>query len=380
MTNLHASPLPSVSFFAGLVQGGAEKQAVETAKLLHRKGHRVVFYNYNLQKAFYHPEQDIIVVDIKNYQSPFPEAVDKVLSIFRLARIIRRAQPDYLVSYSTLLNVLNGLIGLINVTNRKTRHIGSERNSVLRYTQGHLWRVLCRVFYHGLAALYTNNTPAVEQLQTIIGLEPERTFLIPNILDTGFFQRQTDLHPADRSVFSILVPARVCEQKNQAILIPVATLLKKRGHAIQFILAGSPEPAYAAHLKQQIAAEHLEDCFAWIGQQENIRQLYSTCDLVLLPSKFEGFSNSFIEAMACEAIVMGSDIPSFTDVIKDGVNGFIIDISQPEAIAVKIQAVIRLDPPSEQNVRQQARAAVLGYGPEGYYQRFMQMLEQVGAR
>ncbi len=167
-----------------------------------------------------------------------------------------------------MLNVLNGLIGLINVTNRKTRHIGSERNSVLRYTQGHLWRVLCRVFYHGLAALYTNNTPAVEQLQTIIGLEPERTFLIPNILDTGFFQRQTDLHPADRSVFSILVPARVCEQKNQAILIPVATLLKKRGHAIQFILAGSPEPAYAAQLKQQIASEHLEDCFAWMASRK----------------------------------------------------------------------------------------------------------------
>jgi len=380
MTNLHASPLPSVSFFAGLVQGGAEKQAVETAKLLHRKGHRVVFYNYNLQKAFYHPEQDIVVVDIKNYQSPFPEGVDKVLSIFRLARIIRRAQPDYLVSYSTLLNVLNGLIGLINVTNRKTRHIGSERNSVLRYTQGHLWRVLCRVFYHGLAALYTNNTPAVEQLQTIIGLEPERTFLIPNLLDTGFFQRQTDLHPADRSFFSILVPARVCEQKNQTILIPVAALLKNRGYAIQFILAGNPEPAYAAQLKQQIAAEHLEDCFAWIGQQENIRELYSTCDLVLLPSKFEGFSNSFIEAMACEAIVMGSDIPSFTDVIKDGINGFIIDISQPEAIADKIQAVIRLDQQNQQSVRQQARSTVLCYGPEGYYQRFMQMLEQVSAQ
>ena len=38
--------LPSVSFFAGLVQGGAEKQAVETAKLLHVKGHEVVFYCY----------------------------------------------------------------------------------------------------------------------------------------------------------------------------------------------------------------------------------------------------------------------------------------------------------------------------------------------
>ena len=55
-------------------------------------------------------------------------------------------------------------------------------------------------------------------------------------------------------------------------------------------------------------------------------------------------------------------------------------ISKMQAIADKIQAVIQLDPQSEQNVRQQARAAVLDYGPEGYYQRFMQMLEQVGAR
>ena len=66
--------------------------------------------------------------------------------------------------------------------------------------------------------------------------------------------------------------------------------------------------------------------------------------------------------------------------IEDGVNGFIIDISQPEAIADKIQTIIQLDPQSQQNLRLQARATVLGYGPDGYYQNFMQMLEQAGAR
>lgn len=378
MTHVETVTLPSVSFFAGLVQGGAEKQAVETAKLLHQKGHRVVFYNYNLQKAFYHPEQEIEVVDIKNYVSPFPEPVDKVLSIFRLARIIRHEQPDFLVSYSTLLNVLNGLISLLNISNRKTRHIGSERNSVLRYTQGYLWRVLCRIFYHGLAALYANNSPAVEQLQNLIGIEQERTFLIPNILDTDYFQAQAETKPANDTVFSILVPARVCEQKNQAILIPVAAKLLKTGYRIRFVLAGNPEQAYTSKLKQQIVAAYLEDSFAWIGQQENIRYLYSTSDLVLLPSKFEGFSNSFIEAMACEAIVMGSNIPSFTDVIQDGVNGFIIDISQPDSIASKIEFVMHLDAGVLRDIRHQARSTVLEYGPEGYYQRFMKMLEEVG--
>ncbi len=104
--------LPSISFFAGLVQGGAEMQAVESAKLLHEKGHDVVFYCYNLKAAFYHPENEIRVVDLKRDQTKWPESLDKIFSIFRLARHIRREQPDYLISFTTLLNILNGFVGL----------------------------------------------------------------------------------------------------------------------------------------------------------------------------------------------------------------------------------------------------------------------------
>jgi len=371
---------PRVSFFSGLVQGGAEKQAVETARLLHRNGHAVVFYTYDLTKAFYHPEPEIEVVDIKNHMSLFPERVDKVLSVFRLAQIIRREQPDFLVSYSTLLNVLNGLIRLLNLTNRNTRHIGSERNSVLRYTKSRLWRVICRIFYHGLAALYANNAAAVDQLQDLLGLDPERTYLIPNLLDTDYFQYQPEINTGDPKIFTILVPARICEQKNQAVLIPVARALKNSGLKVMFILAGQPDLVYATQLKQQIASNHVEECFAFIGQQENIRQLYCSSDMVFLPSKFEGLSNSLIEAMACESLVMVSRIPSFTAVVEDGVNGFVIDPDQPQTIAHKIQAVRQLDAQTQLNLRQQARTSVLEYGPESYYQRFNQMLNQVGAR
>ena len=77
---------------------------------------------------------------------------------------------------------------------------------------------------------------------------------------------------------------------------------------------------------------------------------------------------------------MGSSIPSFTTMIQDGINGYIIEIDQPEAIASKIKGVMQLDTDTRDDLRQKARATVLEYGPEGYYRRFMQMLDQLETR
>ena len=372
--------LPRISFFAGLVQGGAEKQAVETAKLLHAKGHDVTFYCYNLKKAFYHPEDIIRVVDLKDYRTIWPETLDKVFCIFRLARIIRRDQPDFLISYTTLLNVLNGLIGLLNRGNKKTHFIGSERNSVLRYSNSALWKWICYVFYHGLDGLYANNTPAVEQLRRIVGFDAARSFLLPNLLDTEAFQRDPDAVPFNPACFTILIPARVCDQKNQTILVPVAGRIRDSGFKVQFILAGNPEAAYAAALQLAITDQHLDDYFVWLGQHQQMRALYNRCDLTYLPSKYEGFSNSIIEAMACETLVMGSAIPAFAAVIRDDDNGFIADLSDPVRIAEKIQAIIQLPAERKTEIRQQARASVLSYGREGYYRNILAILNEVGNR
>lgn len=369
-----------ISFFAGLVQGGAEKQAVETAKLLHARGHDVTFYCYNLKKAFYHPEDIIRVFDLKHYDSIWPETLDKVFSIFRLARIIQREQPDFLITYTTLLNVLNGLIGLLNRQNRRTRFIGSERNSVLRYSKSLIWTWICRVFYHGLDGLYTNNSPALEQLRRIVGFAKNRSFLLPNLLDTDEFVPDPAATPLDPDHFTILIPARICDQKNQHILVPVAKLLSEQKIDVRFVLAGNPEEAYTQILKNQITANHLDSTFVFLGQHQHMRELYNRCDLTYLPSKFEGFSNSILEAMACEVLVMGSNIPAFTDVIQDAQTGFITDLNDPKQIAVKIQAIIGLSTTEKQTIRQQARASVLSYGREGYYQNLTRILDEVAQR
>jgi glycosyltransferase involved in cell wall biosynthesis len=376
-----------ISYLTGLGQGGAEKQVLETARLLTAKGHLVNLHVYNRDKAFYTVESDISVVDIRLNLRWLPEPLNKALCVFKLAWLIHRDRPDFFISYITLLNVLTGFAGLLNAFNPVTVFIGSERNSVLRYTRRTIWRPICRIFYHGLDGLFSNSREALNQLESILHINRKRIAYLPNLLNTDYFAPEYESYAGaqdgckdrftDHKPATILVPSRITEQKNQNILLDVAELLAKRSIAVHFILAGNNEGDYADDLRRQIEFRQLGDSVEMAGQIADIRAAYRAADLVLLPSLFEGLSNSLIEAMACESLVLVSQIPTFLELIREGENGFLFDPTNPISIADTIQAVLELDQPSRMKIAQQARLSVLQFGPEAYYQNLMGILEQM---
>jgi glycosyltransferase involved in cell wall biosynthesis len=58
--------------------------------------------------------------------------------------------------------------------------------------------------------------------------------------------------------------------------------------------------------------------------------------LILLPSLFENLSLAGLEAMALEKPVIGTYATAFEEIIEDGVNGFLVQPSDPQALAAKI--------------------------------------------
>jgi len=67
---------------------------------------------------------------------------------------------------------------------------------------------------------------------------------------------------------------------------------------------------------------------------------------------------SLLEAMACEAVVVGSATPPVEEVIRAGHNGLLVDFFSPTALAEQVAAVLS-DPASHRPLGQQARRTVV---------------------
>lgn len=77
---------------------------------------------------------------------------------------------------------------------------------------------------------------------------------------------------------------------------------------------------------------------SWVSQEE-LLQLYDTHGIMLCPSLFEGFGKVFLEAMARGVCVIGTPTGGMRDILRHGVNGYLVGFNDPEGIARIVQEI-----------------------------------------
>lgn len=75
------------------------------------------------------------------------------------------------------------------------------------------------------------------------------------------------------------------------------------------------------------------DAVRFLGKQDAVEELLAISDLFLIPSENESFGLAALEAMACEVPVISSNIGGLPEVIQHGVNGFLEDVGDVQAMA-----------------------------------------------
>jgi glycosyltransferase involved in cell wall biosynthesis len=140
----------------------------------------------------------------------------------------------------------------------------------------------------------------------------------------------------------VLSALRLSVEKNAAMIIKIADLVKKFDKNVYFIIAGDgPEQKM---LQDLICAKGLEDQVKMVGYQPDIHELLSISDIFILPTLRELHSISMIEAMSMKVPVLVSQGAGCNDeFINHGEDGFVLDPFNPEEWADVIVRLLKDD-------------------------------------
>lgn len=133
------------------------------------------------------------------------------------------------------------------------------------------------------------------------------------------------------------VVGRLVKEKGYLDLFEAAKIVLKKHPNTLFLAIGPHEPAKKDRFDAGIVKSYgIENNIMFLGQQNNIDQLYALMDMFVLPSHREGFPRSVIEAMAMQKPIVVTDIRGCREEIEHEKQGLMVPPKNPQKLAEAI--------------------------------------------
>jgi glycosyltransferase involved in cell wall biosynthesis len=221
-------------------------------------------------------------------------------------------------------------------------------------------------------------------------LAPGRIEVIPNGI-TGLGDRDD----AEQAALRARVRRHLRIEEDEPLLVHVGSLTRQKGHAtlldalrivggrgkrVQLLLAG--DGPLRPWIQGRVRRRKLGDRVRLLGVRDDVPLLLRGADLLVLPSRWEGFGLALLEAMDAGLAVVASRVGGIPEVVVDGETGLLVPPGDAEALAA---AIVRLleDPESRCRMGASGRRRVrerfdAGTMARRYEDLYRGMLEQDG--
>ncbi len=135
--------------------------------------------------------------------------------------------------------------------------------------------------------------------------------------------------------------------KDSVPLIGTVSILRfKKGHhilleAIPAVLEKIPDAVFVfagdgpqhENISAAINKSGLSDKVFMLGLRQDIPSILKSIDIFVLPTLQEAHGGVFVEAMAMQKPVIGTDVGGVGEVIKQGINGYLVESGNAKALA-----------------------------------------------
>lgn len=182
----------------------------------------------------------------------------------------------------------------------------------------------------------------VRDFSRVVGRLPaEKLLVVPNAVDV---ERYASVGPADRKLLDtapdtklIACIGRLDRQKGIDWLLEVMRDVERRDSKWELLLVGDgPEQESLQRQARQLGLARVH----FLSFRRDVPEILATCDLVVLPSRWEGMPNVVLEAMAAGRAVVATDVEGVGELLaSDGLEQ-VVSPHDPRRFAEQIMRLL----------------------------------------
>jgi GalNAc-alpha-(1->4)-GalNAc-alpha-(1->3)-diNAcBac-PP-undecaprenol alpha-1,4-N-acetyl-D-galactosaminyltransferase len=168
----------------------------------------------------------------------------------------------------------------------------------------------------------------------------------------------------------ILNVGRFGDEKKQELLVQYFYDLNPSDWRLVFIGDGAKMPA----VKERVLQLQMDDRVVFAGSVSEIEDYYRTSEIFAFTSTSEGFPNALAEALNTPLACISFDcLTGPSDLIEDGVNGFLVDVMDHEAYKLKLERLIK-DPELRVSFKKEAKIRIQKFNLENIAEQYLKFI------
>jgi glycosyltransferase involved in cell wall biosynthesis len=310
---------------------------------------------------------DVPIVTIPELHREISPLLD-LRAAYRLADLIREVRPQILHTHTAKAGTIGRLAA---------RLLGGAGPPIVVHTfHGHVlrgyfdpvrstaFRLLERWLARRTTALIAVS-PEVRDDLVSLGVAPREKFTVVRLgielderVGTDSDGPRADTRralgiPADRFVVG-WIGRMTAVKRTDDVLLAVRALRERGVDTVLCMVGDGPDRDAVERRAHQLGI--VRDSL-FLGYQEEVASYYAAFDALILPSANEGTPVSAIEALAGGRPVVATRVGGVPDVVRDGVDGFLVEPGDVDAMAERLSA-LAADPPLRHRMGEAGRASV----------------------